>query len=193
MSDINFLSLRRSVVTKRDKQDAQLQKYTTIAFGVACVLFFSVAIYNFILTRQLQQAGTQQRALSQQITNNEDVEVGFLVFTQKLKSVREIYENRSNKQQAIDYFSNIFGDQVFLSGMNYGEKGKDNALSLRLTSENIFAFENTLNILDSEEVKSVFSSVSKSGLRRDDTGSYNLDIAVELKKEGDQATDANTQ
>lgn len=191
MSEINFLSLRRSIVTKRDKQDVEYRKYGIIAFAIACVLFFSVAIYNFILTRQLRQAGTQQRVLNEQIVNNEDVELGFLVFTQKLKSVREIYENRSNKQQAIDYFSNIFGDQVFLSGMNYGERGRDNALSLRLTSENIFAFENTLNILDSEEVRSVFSSVTKSGLRRDDSGSYNLDIAVELRREGEQPNAAS--
>ena len=74
--------------------------------------------------------------------------------------------------------------------MNYG--GEGNQLTLRLTSEDIFAFENTLNVLDSTEVKNAFSSVTKSGLRRDETGSYSLDLAVELKKAGEQ-TNANPQ
>ena len=43
-----------------------------------------------------------------------------------------------------------------------------------------------------EEVKNAFSSVTKSGLRRDENGSYSLDLAVELKKAGEQ-TDGNPQ
>ena len=113
-----------------------------------------------------------------------------MTYLGRLKSVREIYENRSNKQVAIDFFSNIFGEQVFLSGMNYG--GEGNELTLRLTSDDIFAFENTLQVLDSEEVKNAFSSVTKRGLRRDENGSYSLDLAVELKKAGEQ-TDGNPQ
>lgn len=190
MSDINFLSRRQGKLTKVEKQDLVYHRWALTAFGVTCALFFAAAIVSLLLTGQLKQATAQQKALTQQIADNEPVETSFLIFSQKLKSVQEIYESRSNKQQAIDYFSNIFGDQVFLSGMNYGEQGQDNQLTLRLTSENIFAFEKTLTILDSDEVKNVFSSVTKSGLRRDETGNYNLDIAVELKKEGETTSAA---
>lgn len=190
MAEINFLSLRRAGHTKVEKQDLVFRKYALTLFLAALTLFALSAGSNIFFTQQLKQLSTQQRTLTAQISNNEPIEVSFLIFSQKLKSIREIYENRSNKQQAIDYFSNIFGEQVFLSGMNYG--GEGNQLTLRLTSEDIFAFENTLNVLDSQEVKNVFSSVTKSGLRRDDTGSYSLDLAVELKKAGEQAN-ANPQ
>lgn len=186
MSEINFLQRRRATLTKVDKRDLFFRKYAIIAFGAVFVLFFAVAGTNIFLTNRLKQLNTQQQALNNQIVSEEPVEISFLIFAQKLKSVREIYEERSNKQQAIDYFSNIFGGQVFLSGMNYGEESDGNKLTLRLTSANIFAFENTLKILDSQEVKKVFSSVTKSGLRRNETGSYNLDIAVELRKQGEQ-------
>lgn len=186
MSDINFVSRRQASLSKTEKQDSLYRRWATIGFGIACALFFVAAGINLFLGRQLTQAAANQRALNQQIADNEPVEVSYLVFTHKLKSLREIYENRSNKQLAIDYFSNLFGEQVFVSGMNYGERGEDNTLTLRLTSENIFAFENTLNVLDSEEVKNVFSTVTKSGVRRDEAGSYNLDLSVELKKEGEQ-------
>jgi hypothetical protein len=190
MSDVNFLSRRRASLTKVEKQDLIYRKYT-LALFVGALTFFALATGgNIFLTQRLRQLSAQQRSLTEQIANDEPVEVSFLIFSQKLKSVREIYENRSNKQVAIDFFSNIFGEQVFLSGMNYG--GEGNELTLRLTSDDIFAFENTLQILDSDEVKSAFSSVTKSGLRRDENGSYSLDLAVELKKAGEQ-TDGNPQ
>lgn len=190
MSEINFLSQRQAKLSKVDKQDLIYRRWTLIGFVVAIGFFLVAAGVNIWLNSRFQQVSTQQKTLSNQIEDDEPVEVSFLIFSQKLKSVREIYENRSNKQQAIDYFSNLFGDQVFLSGMNYG--GEGNELTLRLTSENIFAFENTLDVLDSQAVSQTFSSVTKSGLRRDDSGSYSLDLAVELKKEGEQEN-ANAQ
>jgi len=184
MSEINFLSRRQTSLTRVDKQDLRYRRYALTTFVIALVVFLAAAGSNIFLTRQLSQVNTQERLLTSQIANDEAVEISYLVFSQKLQSVEEIYQNRSNKQQAIDFFSNIFGSQVFLSGMNY-EQGK-NSLSLRLTSENVFAFDTTLDILNSEEVKNVFSSVEKSGLRRDETGNYNLDISVELKTEGER-------
>lgn len=191
MSEINFLTARRTSLGKLNRQDLIYRKYTLVAFLLAFGLFAIAAVTNLILNLRLNQVSSQAKALTGQIADNEPVEVSFLIFANKLKSVREIYENRSNKQQAIDYFSNLFGEQVFLSGMNYG--GEDNQLTLRLTSRDIFAFENTLNVLDSDEVKNTFSSVSKSGLRRDETGGYSLDLAVELKKEGELPANAVTQ
>ncbi|HCR81387.1 MAG: hypothetical protein UY13_C0002G0519 [Candidatus Pacebacteria bacterium GW2011_GWB1_47_8] len=190
MSEINFLQRRRAGLTKVEKQDFVYRRYALIFFSVAFSLFVVSIGSHIFLTQRLKRLSVQHQSLTEQIANDEPVEISFLIFSQKLKSIREIYENRSNKQQAIDYFSNIFGEQVFLSGMNYG--GEGNQLTLRLTSEDIFAFENTLNVLDSTEVKNAFSSVTKSGLRRDETGSYSLDLAVELKKAGEQ-TNANPQ
>jgi hypothetical protein len=184
MSDINFLTQRRSTLSKTEEQDLVYRKYAMWGLYAGLAFFLLTLGVNIFLTQRLRQANAQQKALTDQIASDEPVEMSFLIFSQKLKSVREIYENRSNKQQAIDFFSNLFGSQVFLSGMSYG--GEGNELSLRLTSENVFALENTLDTLDSEEVTNNFSSVTKSGLRRSEAGTYSLDLAVELKREGEQ-------
>jgi len=141
MSEINFLTGRRASLGKANKQDTLYRRYATIAFIIALSFFVLAIGANIFLTTRLRQANATQQALTTQIADEEPVEVSFLIFSQKLKSVREIYESRSNKQQAIDFFSNVFGDQVFLSGMNYG--GEGNELSLRLTSQDVFAFENS--------------------------------------------------
>jgi hypothetical protein len=189
MIEINFLNQRRVTLTKVDENDAVFQKYSIWVFSIALILFVIAAGINMFFVQNLKDVNDNEQSLTRKIDREENTELTFLVFSHKLKTVKDLYQNRSNKQQAIDYFSNLFGSQVFLSGMNYG--GEGNSLSLRLTSENIFALERILTTLESQGVKEAFSSVTKSGLRRDDNGTYNIDIAVELLKEGDK--NANTQ
>ncbi|NCN45694.1 MAG: hypothetical protein COU63_04215 [Candidatus Pacebacteria bacterium CG10_big_fil_rev_8_21_14_0_10_36_11] len=190
MTEINFLSQRRITLTKVGEKDAIYEKYSMWVFGVVFAVFAIVVGVNIFSTNKLKATNESEKAYSSSILNEESTEMTFLVFTQKLKTVKDLYQNRSNKQQSIEYFSNLFGSQVFLSGMNYG--GEENQLSLRLTSENIFALEKILDTLDSDSVKKEFSAINKSGLRRDDNGSYNIDIAVELLKQGETA-DANAK
>lgn len=183
MSEINFLTDRRRKLTKTDLQDAKYQKRSIIFLAVALVLFLIAIGSSFFLTSRLRSINQQQAAATAQITSEESIELSFLIFANKLKIIRDLYENRTNKQEAINFFSALFGDEIFLSGMDFGDNS--NVLTLSLTSDNIFAFENTIGLLDSDEVKEVFSSLEKSGLRRDRDGSYNLDITVQLKKEGE--------
>ena len=193
MLEINFLSQRRLTLTKVEEKDVVYQKYSSWVFGGVLLLFSIAAGFNIFFTQQLKKINTSEELFTKQIAGEESTELTYLVFAHKLKTVKKLYQNRSNKQQAIDYFSNLFGNQVFLSGMNYG--GDTNELSLRLTRENVFALEKILNTLDSENVKNSFSSVTKSGLRRDNNGSYNLDIAIELLKQGEikeEESDGNT-
>lgn len=189
MNEINFLSQRRLTLTKTEEQDAVYQKYALWAFGVALTLFLIATGVNLFFVNNLRNLNQQERNLTTQISDEEEVELTFLMFSHKLKTVKDLYQNRSNKQQAIDYFSNLFGGQVFLSGMNYG--GEGNALSLRLTGENIFALEKILNTLDLDSTKQAFASINRSGLKRDDNATYSIDIAVELLKQGD--TSGNTE
>jgi hypothetical protein len=188
MSEINFLSQRRLTLTKVEEQDAVYQKYSLWVFGAALGLFLIATGINFFFVQQLKNLNQEEQSLTKQISNQEEVELTFLMFSHKLKTVKGLYQNRSNKQQAIDYFSNLFGGQVFLSGMNYG--GEGNSLSLRLTGENVFALEKILNTLDLESTKQAFASINRSGLKRDDNATYSIDIAVELLKQGDTSGNA---
>jgi len=107
-----------------------------------------------------------------------------LIFANKLSAIKEIFENRSDKQEAIGFFSNLFGESVFIAGMTYN--GENGTLSLGSVSKNIFDLENTFALLDGQEVKSNFDSLKKSSLSRGDNGEYSMGLTVSLKKEGDQ-------
>ena len=188
MTEINFLSQRRLTLTKVGEKDALYQKYGLRVFAATLVIFVLAVGLNFFFVQQLKNLNQNEQNLTKQISSEEETELTFLMFSHKLKTVKDLYQNRSNKQQAIEYFSSLFGNKVFLSGMNYGgTEGNENALSLRLTGENIFALEKILNTLDLADVKKSFTSIKKSGLRREDNGTYSVDIAVELLKQGDSS------
>ncbi|MCC6711086.1 MAG: hypothetical protein IT416_01910 [Candidatus Pacebacteria bacterium] len=186
MTEINFLTQRRLTLTKVGEKDAIYQKYSMWVFIGVISLFLIATGLNLYFSQQLSDLNQREKNLTSQISSEESTELTFLLFSHKLKTVKDLYQNRSNKQQAIDYFSNLFGSQVFLSGMSYGgTTGSENSLSLRLTGENIFALEKLLNTLDLEDVKQAFTSIKKSGLRRENNGTYSVDIAVELLKQGE--------
>jgi len=188
MTEINFLSQRRLTLTKVGEKDALYQKYGLRVFAATLVIFVLAVGLNFFFVQQLKNLNQNEQNLTKQISSEEETELTFLMFSHKLKTVKDLYQNRSNKQQAIEYFSSLFGNKVFLSGMNYGgTEGNENALSLRLTGENIFALEKILNTLDLADVKKSFTSIKKSGLRREDNGTYSVDIAVELLKQGESS------
>jgi nitrogen fixation/metabolism regulation signal transduction histidine kinase len=186
MTEINFLTQRRLTLTKVGEKDAVYQKYSMWVFIGVISLFLIATGLNLYFSQQLSNLNQREKNLTSQISSEESTELTFLLFSHKLKTVKDLYQNRSNKQQAIDYFSNLFGSQVFLSGMSYGgTTGSENSLSLRLTGENIFALEKLLNTLDMDDVKQAFTSIKKSGLRRENNGTYSVDIAVELLKQGE--------
>lgn len=191
MNEINFLTQRRLTLSKVGEKDAIYQKYSLWVFTGTLVLFLIATGLNLFFVQSLKDLNLLESNLTKQIAGQEETELTFLMFSHKLKTVKDLYQNRSNKQQAIDYFSNLFGSQVFLSGMNYGDGEDGNALSLRLTSENVFSLEKILNTLDLDSVKKSFTSINKSGLRRESNGTYSIDIAVELLKQGD--INANSQ
>lgn len=181
MIDINFLSQRRVTLTKVEKKDRQVYFYTLGFFSVCLLIFLIVFGVGVFYNLQLKKTTQQQQAFRQTILNDESTEIAFLVFANKLKSIKSIFETRSNKQHAIGFFSELFGPKVFIGGMSYDSEG--GLLSLQSTSNNVFTLEETFSLLDSQSVLDQFNSLSKSNLTRVEDGSYSFQLTVGLKKE----------
>lgn len=178
---INFLKQRRLTLSKFEKKDRQLFQYVLIGFSVNLVIFIAVLGFNLYIKSQVSSLEKQQKQVEGQILENEEVETKFLIFTNKLTLIRELFTKRNDKQKAINYFSNLFSDNIFISGISYSS-GTDSLLSLRLTSNNVFSLDEAFDKLGSDEVKQEFSSINKSALQRNDQGEYSLQIMIGLDK-----------
>lgn len=181
MIDINFLSQRRVTLTKIEQGDKKVLKFGIIFFSISLLIFMVVFGTSLFFQNSLKRSTQEQTALQQTILDEEPTEVAFLIFSNKLKTIQGLFENRSDKQEAIGFFSELFGPSVFIGGMDYNEKNA--ILTLKSTSNNIFELEKTFELLEDSAVKEKFSSLNKSGLNRKDDGSYSFQLLVGLKKQ----------
>jgi hypothetical protein len=176
---INFVKERRRSLTKTQKQDQMILRSTLIGFGGVLVVFMIVVGFQFFLTYRFTQLKNRHDQLNQTILSQDSTERSYLILTNKVKVIAQLLKARTGKQQAIEYFTNLFGPEVIIRELTYIER--DNILSFGLEANNIFVLENLLELLTSDDVSSRFASLSTSELTRTSLGSYNLLVTVSLE------------
>lgn len=177
--EINFLRDRQKIFSKRQKQDTRVLRLSGIVFGVLLAISLLIFGFRFFLYRRITNLTSLQSEVKANILSKEDIEQLFVVNVYKLKALTGINKKRRNKQEAIDYFSQVFGQDVLVKQIEYS--GGDNLLTFRLQSKDVFVLENVLQKLESDEIKQRFISTTSSDLRRNKEGQYEISVAVVLK------------
>ena len=83
----------------------------------------------------------------------------------------------------MNYFTDAFRDVAEVTGMNYQED--EGGLSLQLTNPSIFQLEKSYTLLDAPELTSYYKSIQKEILARNDDGSYQLTVKLELQPQAE--------
>lgn len=180
MININFLANRVNQKDKQKERDAKIFRistYVLIAIAVLMVGTFSFKLYNNL---KISSAEKKIKEYKESILAQETTEINYLIFVNKIKVISEIYQKRSNKQEAMSDFSNTFNGKADIIGMSYQED--QGGLILQLSSDNVFKFQKVNEILDAPELRQRYAKVEKNILNRTDLGSYKLTLKLELKK-----------
>ncbi len=180
MININFLANRVKQKSKQKEQDVRIFRLSSYVLGVACLLM--IGVFGFKLFNNLRINTTENKIKEYRasILAQENVELNYLIFVNKIRAISEIYQKRSDKQAAMNYFSETFAEKAEIVGMSYQEE--QGGLVLQLSSENIFKFREVNQILDSEKLRGQYHDIEKNTLSRADNGSYKLTLKLELKK-----------
>ena len=181
MSEINFLNQRHLLHQKVNQRDLLIFRVGVGMFILSVLITLGGIGLNLYLTQEVNQTAAKQAEVRQAITSDQKLETEFLIFSNKLKLTADIFTKRSNKQEALAFLSNLFGSEVFIGGISYNKDSE--LLAVSLVSENVFNLEKLFDLLSTQEVKNNFASISKSGLRRADDGTYTSDVTLGLKKD----------
>lgn len=176
--EINFVQSRRKQLTKNQENDLKIFKITAGVFGFLVVIFLIVLGVNFFLQFQVKSVMDQEKRMETQILSNGLVEQSILITSEKLKVLSELFDQRYDKQAAIEYFSDIFGSEVLIKDINY--EADEKILSLRIQATSIFILEQIFAQLANPEVQTKFGQVNKSELIRNDRGRYSMAITLSL-------------
>jgi Tfp pilus assembly protein PilN len=175
---INFVRDRRIDLGKQEKQDQQLFKSVVLAMlGLGALIVIAVAISLFFKSR-VTSLQRQQKTAQQEIAAQVELEESYTVFANKLKILTELFGKRKEKQEALVYFSKLFGPNVMISQLSY--ESKKEVLSFVLKSRSVFVLEEVMNILESDVVIGKYPRVAKESLSRSADGSYNMQLSLEF-------------
>jgi len=179
MININFLANRVKAQSKQRANDVKMFRISSAVLIVMCVLMVATFAFKLYTNIQLTQVNKKIADYKEAILAQEQTEIAYLIFVNKIKVISEIYQKRSNKQEAMNYFAQNLKDQADIVGMTYQES--EGGLSLQLSSDNIFKFQIVQEILDSDALRQQYQNIKKTGLSRGDNGSYKLSLQLQLK------------
>ncbi len=184
--NINFLRSEQLRLTGQAKKDRRIFKYVSLATAGVFLIFGTILSVNQFLTFRIGQVENQIESISKEIKNQEKLEGEYLFFVDKLKIIRKLFELRTDKQKAIEFFKNLFADDVEISGINYDiENG---ILSLQVNNPHVFRLEDSLEVLKDPEVTKHFKTFDVEALRRNREAEYGFKITVTLKKDSELLT-----
>lgn len=176
---INFVGERRKKLTQAQKQDRKIMKISINVLVGVFAIFLIVVGTRFFFVLQVKNIQDTQAEIRNRILSNEPVERDYIIFAQKLKKLSVFFGKRKDKQEALIFFSEIFGNDVVVSGIDYSSSDED-TVSFTIKAPNVFVMERVFNTLEEDIVTSVYPNIKKSSMRRSATGNYTVDLAVVL-------------
>lgn len=176
MYQINFLEHRQKKLTKLEAQDRQILKIVSIFFGVVALATLGLLGVRFYFQQRISVVDARQKEFEVEVLSQERTEEAFLFFINKLDTLEKLLQQRKDKQAAIDYFAQIFGSDVLIENISFD--ANTNTIEFGLKSTDVFVLENVFQVLISEETKSRFEEVQKKDLRRQDDGTYSMQVTV---------------
>lgn len=179
MININFFSNRVNQKNKQKKQDAKVFHISSYVLVGLILIMIGTFVFKFYNNLQISNVNKKIKENRESILGQENVELSYLIFVNKIKVISEIYQKRSNKQEAMNYFAEAFVGKADIIGMNYQED--QGGLILQLSSDNVFKLQETNNLLDSDELRQQYRNIEKNTLVRTDLGNYKLTLTLELK------------
>lgn len=177
---INFLAERRKSLTKVEVQDRKIIRIASIVFGATFVIFLLIFGVRFYFDRQLFQVREAQKVARSQILNDQSIERSFVIFVYKLTALANLTQDKQEKNQALNFFSNLFGPDVFVTQMTFLEKEK--ILSLKIQSDSVFSLREVFSLMNTQPVRDQFVSVNPSDLIRTQNGDYEMVITAVVKQ-----------
>ncbi len=186
MIQINFLSKQNVKLSKQQEKDRLIFKYALIVFIVCSVAFLGIFSINLYLQYRINQVQAQVMTAKKQIDSERTLEANYLFFVNKLTIIRELFDQRANKQIAMGFFSELFGPNITISGLNYNME--EGILSLQVVSPHVFYLEEALEVLEDPDVTKYFTSLTKSNLNRQPMGQYAFSLTVSFSDDSELVT-----
>ncbi len=181
MAQINFVRQRVKKLSEQEAKDQRIFKLVSIVTGFFLLALLGVIGGRFYFLGQIKEVEAAQTNLRQQVKSYEEREQAFVIFVNKLKTLSQIFIKRQDKQDAISYFTQVFGSEVVIDQMAYD--ASEQLLTFGVRAADIFALDEVFQILSETAESDRFAEVNRSNLQRTAEGFYRIQVTVVLAEE----------
>ena len=178
--EINFVADVHRRLAKTYKKDRVWFKAGVGIFVGVFVLFLGVVGVRFYFISQLSTLQQQELQAKNAITANEQLEKEYTIFTKKLNLLTTLFDQRLDKQSAVDFFTTLFGSEVLIRELDYG--GTTGDLQFVIEAPSVFVLDTVVSKLKEVQFSNQYKSINTSELQRSTTGSWTMRIAIDVSK-----------
>ncbi len=176
--NINFVRERQRKLSQLEIQDRRVFRIVAISFvGVLCAVAVTLGARFFFLYK-VNKLTEDQKAMRNSIASKESIEKSFTVFSYKLRTLTDLFGKRKEKQEALAYFSTLFGPDVSIRQLSYS--GEDEMLHFTLEAKSVFVLDEVLIKMSSPEVKEKYPTIQKESLQRGKNAKYSMAVTIAL-------------
>jgi hypothetical protein len=183
---VNFVKHRRKALNKQQQLDQKLFRWAAVALTLVFLIFLASLGTRLALAFNVKTLEDQQDQYRQLVINQEENERSFVIFVAKINSLVDLFAKRRDKQEAIQFFTGSFDNDVLISDITYD--ADEAILAFGLESHDVFTLEKVFQTVQSQSVRDKFQQIKLSELKRGPDGQYRLAVTVILK--GDEVAAA---
>ncbi len=180
MQTINFVRKRRRELSKVEVQDQQYLKYAFYIIGGVLALFIITIGVRIGLSIFVSRTNEANNLLTSQIDSKQAVEGQYVIFMKKVETLVDLFSQRKEKQEAIEYFSSLFEDSLGVRISQLSYSAETHTLDFTLRAPTVFVLEEVFATLKSEGARQRYPTFTIAQLGRDDVGAYGLQINLPL-------------
>lgn len=188
---VNFLRQRKRELSKVQLTDQKYAKWLAGVFATVMVASLLVLGVDLFFGYRLNRVLALQKDLEGEITQQKNREAEYLILAKKIETIKELIGGRTKNRQAIEFFTTLFSTpEISVKEVSFEGKSQ---LQFYLNIRNVFAMDQAVKQLASEQIRSQFAAVTVSDLSRAQAGEYTLQVTVILDDQKKVAAGAATE
>ncbi len=188
---INFVESRRKRLNQASLKDGKTRLISIITLIISFTIFLIVVAVRLFMQQTLASLENREETIKKQILAAESTEKEYTLFVNKLQTLTKLFDDRKDKQQTIAYFNNVFGNDVIIKEIEYA--AEDQQVAFALQAKDIFTLDTVYKVFNSPAFMEQYPSIQKTGLRREGTGVYIMEVNVSLDPQAAKPTNTNTR
>jgi Tfp pilus assembly protein PilN len=177
---LNFLQQRRTRLAVLNKQDRYLLWGSLGFFTVVVAITLGLVIWSIILKQKAESLTETQAQNNRTLSSLADTEAQYLVFTQRLKIISELWPARGSQQQTLQFLTDISDPMVKFQNVQYEQESKQ--LSFSVFADDFFGVEKFLEQVRASGNQERIGNLEVTPPNRNDQGSYSFEATIVLQE-----------